>query len=199
MREDRELITIPRLVEEVRVGRMPRRAFVKTLAGMGISATGVAIIADAAMRGLAQARSIEVHAREDVREHLRLHDEHIASQTRGDLGKLHDDYHEDAIVEDSMFPEPFVGRQAIMARKGLGLAATSGMQIKVTNRVVHGNQVTVEWIATGTHTGEYAGIAASQQAFSLSGVTVTIRRDGKIVREALYYNPDELLLQWRMM
>lgn len=197
MQEDREQLTIPRMVEEVRAGKMPRRAFTKALAVLGISAGGITIIAEAAMRVPGSQRAAPVHVQEDERRHLQLHDEHLANQAQGNLGQLHDDYAEDAIVEDSMHPRPFVGRQAIIARKGLGMAATSNMQINVTNRVVHGNQITVEWLATGTHTGELAGVAASQRDFTLRGVTVTVRRDGKIVRESLYYNPAELLSQIR--
>jgi steroid delta-isomerase-like uncharacterized protein len=101
---------------------------------------------------------------------------------------LQKDYAEDAIVDDSMYADPFVGRTAIMARKNVIIAAASDSKIQVTNRVVHGNQVTVEWVATGTHTGDLPGLPASGRAFSIHGVTVVVRRDGKIVRESLYYD-----------
>jgi len=62
----------------------------------------------------------------------------------------------------------------------------------VTNRVVHGNQVTAEWVAEGVHTGDLPGLPASGLSFSIRGVTVVIRHNGKIVRESLYYDVNEL-------
>lgn len=83
---------------------------------------------------------------------------------------------------------PFVGRAAIIARKTLGLAATTDAKITVTNRIAIGNQVTVEWIATGIHTGDLPGLPVTGRTYTLRGVTVVIREEGKITREALYYD-----------
>ena len=94
-----------------------------------------------------------------------------------------------------MFAAPFVGRAAIMARKSAGFAAMPDMQIKVTNRVVHGDQLTVEWLATGTHSDDYPGLPATGRSFSIPGVTVVVRRDGKIMRESLYYDMAEVQRQ----
>ena len=75
------------------------------------------------------------------------------------------------------------------------MAADFLAKLQVTNRVVHGNQVTVEWVATGTHTGDLPDLPASGRSFSLRGVTVVIRHDGKVVREALYYDVADLRRQ----
>ncbi len=99
------------------------------------------------------------------------------------------------MVEDSMYPHPFVGRAAILARKSVGMSAIPGLKITVTNRVVQGNQLTVEWLASGTHTGNYPGLAATGRAFSIPGVTVVVRQHGKIVRESLYYDMEEVRRQ----
>ncbi len=102
------------------------------------------------------------------------------------------DYHEDAIVEDSMYPHPIAGRAAIMARKSAGFAAMPDMRITVTNRIARGEQLTVEWVASGTHVHDYPGLPATGRAFSIPGVTVVVRRNGKIVRESLYYDMAEV-------
>ena len=190
---EEEQQTIPQMVEDVRAGKMPRRNFIKALTAMGISAAGVGAIAAA----VATSRSIsashhEVHAHEHAAKHIQLHDLHISHQSGGNTSALNNDYAENAVVEDSMHAEPFVGRTAIMARKNMVLAAASDANIAVTNRIVQGNQVTAEWIATGVHTGDLPGLPASGRSFSLRGVTVVVRRDGKIVREALYYDVAEL-------
>jgi len=82
-----------------------------------------------------------------------------------------------------------------MARKGMITTAASNANITVINRIVNGNQVTAEWVATGIHSGDLPGLPASGRPFSIRGVTVVIRENDKIVREALYYDVNELRRQ----
>jgi steroid delta-isomerase-like uncharacterized protein len=193
MRE--EEYAIPEMVDDVRAGKMQRRQFIRRLALMGISAAGVgAIVAAAASRQFASMPVPQANLQDAV-DHLQRHDEHIANQSQGNVEQLQNDYAEHAVVEDSMYPHPFVGRAAIMARKSAGMAAIPGVKINVTNRVVHDNQLTVEWVASGTHTGNYPGLPATGRAFSIPGVTVVMRQNDKIVRESLYYDMEEVRRQ----
>jgi steroid delta-isomerase-like uncharacterized protein len=193
MQEEKNII--PQLVDDFRTGKLPRRQFIKTLTGMGVSVAGVgAIAAAAASRSFASAPAPQ-HPLDKRPDLLELHDDHLANQQQGNIQDLHNDYAANAVVEDSMHPHPFVGREAIMARKGVGMTAIPGLKINVTNRVVHGNQVTVEWIATGEHVGDYPGLPASGRSFSIPGVTVVVRHNGKIVRESLYYDMKEVQRQ----
>ena len=183
--------TIPEMVEDVRVGKMTRRKFVKVLSAMGISAAGVSAIAVVASRQssskpITPAKSGGEQYSENS--HLQLHQQHITHQSHGNVKALQEDYAPNAVVEDSMYSEPLVGHSAIMARKGMGMAAIPDLKINITNRVVHGNQVTAEWTATGTHNGDLPGMPATGRPFTIHGVTVTIRHDGKIVRESIYYD-----------
>ncbi len=187
-----EEYTIPEMVDDVRVGKMQRRQFMKRLTLMGVSAAGVgAIVAAAASRPFAT-KPVPQSNLQDAVDHLQRHDEHIASQTQGNLDQLQSDYDEHAVVEDSMYPHAFAGREAIMARKSVGMTAVPGLKISVTNRIVRGNQLTVEWVASGTHTGDFPGLSASGRSFSIPGVTVVVRRNGKIIRESLYYDMAEV-------
>ncbi len=187
--------TIPEMVDDVRAGRMPRRKFFKALTAMGISAAGVGAIAAAVASPSNSVASDEVHVHESTARHIQLHDQHISHQGSGNSDALNNDYAENAIVEDSMHREAFVGRKAIMARKNVIFAASSNASITITNRVAYGNQVTAEWIATGVHTGDLPGLPASGRTFHLRGVTVVVRRAGLIVRESLYYDVEELRRQ----
>ena len=183
-----EEYTIPEMVDDVREGKMQRRQFMKRLAIMGVSAAGVGAIAAAAASRQFATQPVAQGNLQDAVDHLQRHDEHIARQSQGDLNQLQNDYDEHAVVEDSMYPHPFVGREAILARKSVGMAAIPGLKISVTNRIVHGNQLTVEWVASGTHTGDFPGLPASGRSFSIPGVTVVVRRNSKIIRESLYYD-----------
>ena len=188
--------TIPQMVEDVRAGRMPRRKFMKSLAGLGISAAGVSAVSSAAAQPSSPSKHAPVAPLDpQPSQNLQLHQQHLAHQNQGNTGALHQDYADHAVVEDSMHSAPFIGRAAIMERKGVGMAAIPDLQIQVTNRVAHGPQVVAEWIATGTHTGDFPGLPASNRPFSIHGVTVVVRHEGKIVREAIYYDMGEVRRQ----
>jgi steroid delta-isomerase-like uncharacterized protein len=185
--------TIPEMAEELRAGHLPRRNFVKALTALGVSATGAGIVAAAATSGVFATKTQQVtQGDEEVARNLRLHDQHLASQTQGDVNALHHDYAENAIVEDSMYDQPFVGRAAIISRKNVGMAAIPDLQINVLNRVAQNQQVMVEWVASGTHTGDFPNLPASGRSFSIRGVTVVVRENGQIVRESIYYNMDDV-------
>jgi steroid delta-isomerase-like uncharacterized protein len=191
-----EEYTIPQMVEDVREGKMGRRQLMKRLTAMGITAAGIGAIVATSKSSSATA-PLQVHTAEHTTKHIQLHDQHLTHQTQGNTGALHNDYADHAVVEDSMHAQPFVGRTAIMGRKNMILAAASDATITVTNRVAHGNQVTAEWVATGKHTGDLPNLPASGRSFTLRGVTVVVRQEGKIVREALYYDVSELHRQLR--
>jgi steroid delta-isomerase-like uncharacterized protein len=190
-----EEYTIPQMVEDVRAGKMLRRHFVKRLTTMGLTAAGVGAIVAAVSSSSAVATPRQAHQDTHSTHHIQLHNQHLAHQSTGNTSQLQHDYAAHAVVEDSMYDQPLVGRDAIMARKHVILTAASDAQITVTNRVVHGNQVTAEWVAAGRHTGDLPDLPASGRTFTLHGVTVVIREQGKIIREALYYDVGELRRQ----
>ena len=185
--------TLPQMVDEVRAGTMARRDFMKKLTTMGITTVGISAVI--ASISTSSASAVETLADGQAVQHLQHHDNHLRHQARGNLHALNQDYAENAIVEDSMHSKPFIGRAAIMGRKNIITSAASEAKITITNRIVTGNQVTAEWIATGIHTGDLPGLPASGRPFSIHGVTVVIRHDGKIVREALYYDVNKLYRQ----
>lgn len=197
MQENPEMMTIPQMVEDVRAGKMPRRNFITALTALGLSAAGAATIATvAASHAFASKPSMVLHPAEEISvesRNLQLHDRHLVNQTQGNTDAMSNDYAENAVVEDSMHREAFVGRAAIMQRKGI--MSFPDLQIKVNNRVAYGPQVSVEWEASGTHTTSFPGFPATGRPFSFHGVTVVIRHDGKIVRESIYYNMEEVRRQ----
>ncbi len=184
---------VPQMVDKVRAGKMERRAFMKKLTTMGISTAGIgAIVASISSSSTSESTAL---ADNHASQHIQHHDNHLRHQAHGNLHALQHDYAENAIVEDSMYEKPLIGRAAIMERKNVITSAASDAKITVTNRIVTGNQVTAEWVATGMHTGDLPGLPASDRPFSIHGVTVVVRHEGKIVREALYYDVKQLYRQ----
>src|SRR2546427_216315 len=145
-----EEYTIPEMVDDVREA----------------AAAGVGAIAAAAASRQFATQPVAQSNLQDAVDHLQRHDEHIARQSQGDLNQLQHDYDEHAVVEDSMYPHSFVGREAILARKSAGMAAIPGLKISVTNRIVRGNQFTVELDSAVTSRGDYPGVAVSARSWS---------------------------------
>ena len=110
--ETREDVTIPQMVEDVRVGRMPRRRLITVLSALGISAVGVGAVV-AATEFQQNSKAVpRVNQNDNTQHHIQLHNNHITHQSRGNKKALHDDYAEHAIVEDSMYPKPLVWSQS---------------------------------------------------------------------------------------
>ena len=187
--------TIPEMVDDVRAGKMDRRTLLKRLTIMGLSVAGAGAIAEVAARQITSHAAQTVTGDNNGQLHIKQHNDHLIHQAKGNIQQLQHDYHQDAIVEDSMYPHPFIGHQAIMNRKSAGFAAMPDVKISVTNRIVHGDQLTVEWVASGTHQADYPGLTATGRKFSIPGVTVVVRKNGKIVRESLYYDMTEVQRQ----
>ncbi len=187
--------TVSEMVDDVRAGKMDRRTLIKRLTVMGLSAAGAGAIAAVAKRQISAHLAQTTSGDSNGQMHIQQHNDHLIHQKAGDMQYLQQDYHENAIVEDSMYPHPFVGHEAIMQRKRAGFAAMPDLNIQVTRRIVHGDQLIVEWVATGTHQVDYPGLPATGQMFSIPGVTVVVRKDGKIVRESLYYDMNEVQRQ----
>lgn len=180
--------SIPELVDELRAGKMSRRQFIQTLTGIGLSAAGITAIVVAATRSFHGNPLAQTGDKEGPARHIEQHEKHLQYQASGNSGALQNDYAEHAIVEDSLYAEPFVGLAAIMARKNVGFVALADFKIDVQKRVARGNEVIVEWVASGKHNGDLPGMPATGRAFSMNGVTVVVREHGKIVRESLFYD-----------
>src|SRR5947209_10912291 len=124
MPEEQEMTTVPQMVDDVRTGKLPRRKLVKILTGLGISTAGAgAIAAAAASRAITDKPKPVRNVDEQPTQNLDLHDQHLAHQQQGNIDGLNNDYAHNAVVEDSMHAEAFVGREAIMSRKGVGMTA----------------------------------------------------------------------------
>ena len=174
---------------QVRKRKLSRRRFVLGLTAAGVSAAAVATILEVANRQSA------AHASKPATQHIKQHDQHVTSQVRGDIGGHMADYAEHAVVDDPLFAAAFIGKDAITARFAAEVASVPDRTLRITNRVMRGQQLIVEWVAAGTHATDFLGRGVAGRAYTLSGVTVVTREQGKIVRESHYYDVGELLRQ----
>jgi steroid delta-isomerase-like uncharacterized protein len=197
--------TIEEWVTLLRTRQVSRRQFITQLTEAGASATALATLL-AAVHYRNQAPAPSQRSSTSVTEHqnLQLHEAHIAQQQHpqappsSDPDQLHphierrvsalmDDYHQDAVVED-MLVGTLIGHEAIAHRKRAEFTSMTGTGIHISQRFAYGDQVIAEWMVSGTHSGDFWGFPATGQSFSIRGLTVVTRRDGRIVKESLYYD-----------
>ncbi len=178
--------TVHGLIDELRAGHISRRHLLEGLGALGITGAAAALIA---------AHSQQAASPRAERLHFQLHDQHITRQTAGNTHAMVSDYAEDAMVEDPLFDQPFVGKEAIARRYAAEVASVPDRSLSISSRTLQGNELIVEWTATGTHVTPFLGVGGNGKRFTIHGVTVVVRRDGKIIRESHFFNTQQLLEQ----
>ena len=97
-------------------------------------------------------------------------------------------------VIDEIFPSNMVTEQ----KQGVTSwrAAFPDFQLTIDEISAGNNKVTVEWTFTGTHQGDYMGVAATGKKVENSGIGVVTFAGGKIARASIV--SDSLIL-WRQL
>jgi len=186
--------SISQLIEALQANKLSRRAFVAGAIALGVTAAGASVIASEALRR-APAASSTTKPKTEQHDPIQKHVQHISTQLQGDVNSHMADYADHAVVEDPLFAAAFVGKEAIAQRFAAEITSVPDRTITVLNRIVTGSQLIIEWEARGAHVAPYFGIGGNGQTYVLRGVTITTRENGKIVREAHFYSPDELRRQ----
>ena len=121
----------------------------------------------------------------------------VAAWNAHDAEAVADYYAADATVRDAPDADnPANGHDAIVSRAQMILGGFPDANLEETSICVDGNRVCLEWRFTGTHDGEFAGVAATGRATQNIGVTVDeVADDGKIVSETAYWDLSTFLRQ----
>jgi steroid delta-isomerase-like uncharacterized protein len=102
---------------------------------------------------------------------------------------------DDAVVIDSGVGE-VRGREAIRARVAGMLAAFPDLRLERRSLLVDDGANADEWTLTGTHLGEYSGIAATRRRIVVDGATFSrFGPDGLVVHDINYLDVAGLLNQ----
>ena len=103
---------------------------------------------------------------------------------------------DDGVLYDMTALEPVRGRAAIEEALGVFTRAFNPLSFESVLVADDGTTAVVEWIATGVHSGELDGIAATGRTVKLHGVNLmTFASDGKVTQERSYWDSGALLRQ----
>jgi steroid delta-isomerase-like uncharacterized protein len=206
--DDPAIDSVDQLVEQYEGKKLSRGRFMAIAAGIGVTASGAAVMLASMESKSARAAAQPAAAANATlhQQNLAAHATHLQTQSattqstsvaarKQALQSLLDDYADDAVVEDPLNHTPVVGKEAIALRKLEEMSSMRDVTLTVQNRLPHGNQVIAEWVMHGTHVGPYKGYAPTNREVTLNGVTVVTRKAGKIVKESIFYDIDKLIAQ----
>ncbi|HJT89307.1 MAG TPA: ester cyclase [Bryobacteraceae bacterium] len=99
------------------------------------------------------------------------------------------------IGEAELTPGPVEGREAARQNVEARLRAFPDLRLDVEEVLATGDKVVARWRMTGTHTGEFVGIAPTNRRVEIRGCTVAQVRNGKVIRTRVYADNATMLQQ----
>ena len=112
----------------------------------------------------------------------------------GDVSNL-DVYAESASFYGPDIPDGIHGRDAYENYAKEVVPAFPDLRLSVDDVLASDEVVMVEWTWTGTHEGEFEGIAPTGREVEIRGMTKAVIADGKIQEERGYYDLQDFLAQ----
>jgi steroid delta-isomerase-like uncharacterized protein len=67
--------------------------------------------------------------------------------------------------------------------------------LQINDVVAQDDRLAVHWTVTGTHRGEWQGIAPTGKRINISGLSLEVIDNGKIIRDSVYFDRLTLLEQ----
>ena len=120
------------------------------------------------------------------KENAQLAEQVVAAINARDFNRYVSFLDESYVMESEVLPAPVRGPQAARQAMEMRVAAFPDMRIEIEQILTSGDHVVVRARMTGTHKGNFAGIAATNKPVSVQGCTVTEIRNGKAIRSRAY-------------
>jgi len=128
-----------------------------------------------------------------------LFDELVAAWSHHDVDKLLALCTDDCLYEDVTMGAVNRGSAELKQFAAATFAAFPDFSMELTSGFVAGDWAGAEWTMTGTHRGDLPGLPATGKRFSIRGSSICELRDGKIKRNADYWDMATFLKQIGMM
>lgn len=116
-----------------------------------------------------------------------------------DVERIMSFFTEDAVYEDVAMGVVNEGKDQIRGFLGELFSAIPDFAVEVTSAFGAGDQAGSEWIMTGTHTGAFPDLPATNKSFKVRGASVIELRDGRIKRVSDYWDQVVFLRQIGVM
>ena len=97
--------------------------------------------------------------------------------------------------ESDSLPEPIRGREADRQLNQAMFAAFPDYHRDIEQSIASGDYVVIRWRMTGTHRGEWQGIAPTNQRIEIHGCSVIEFKNAKVARAWVYWDTGTVLRQ----
>jgi steroid delta-isomerase-like uncharacterized protein len=121
--------------------------------------------------------------------------EYTAAWNSHDTEKVVSFFTDDCVYEELGIGVIKRGKEELRAFINSFFAAFPDTNFELKSSFISGNWYCGEWVWTGTHKGDMAGLLATGKRFSIRGVSVGELKEGEIKRNSDYYNKMDLLQQ----
>ena len=128
-----------------------------------------------------------------------MYTDYITTWSTHDVEKMASYFTDDCVYENLARGQVYRGKDEVKAWAKMSFAAIPDFKLEVTSLFVSGNWLSCEWVMTGTHTGDAPDFPATGKSFSVRGSAVAELMDGKIKREAIYWDLATFLRQLGLM
>lgn len=106
---------------------------------------------------------------------------------------------EDCVYEDVALSSVNTGKQQLEEFLRIAFAAIPDFRIEPKAAFSTGDRAASEWTMSGTQTGPFPGIPATNKRFSVQGVSIMELQHGKIRRNTDYWSLATLLQQFGVL
>jgi steroid delta-isomerase-like uncharacterized protein len=67
-------------------------------------------------------------------------------------------------------------------------SAYPDFKLEVLDSIAEGDRLAVHWVVTGTHKGDFRGIAPTGKQIRITGMTLARVKDGKLAEDRVYFD-----------
>ena len=128
-------------------------------------------------------------------DNARLAEQAIAAINERNLDKYVQLLDESFVMETETQPAPVRGRDAVRQMLQAYFQGIPDFRIEIEQIIASGDYVVTRSHVTGTHTGTFMGIPATNRKIDTHGCNIVEIRNGKAVRSRLYAENVKLLQQ----
>jgi steroid delta-isomerase-like uncharacterized protein len=125
--------------------------------------------------------------------------EYLAAWNAHDLDKIASFFTEDCVYENIPRGQTYRGKDELKAWAKGAFDAIPAFKLDVTSLFASGDWAACEWVMTGTQTGALPDLPATGKNFSVRGASIAQLKDGKILRNADYWDMAAFLGQLGVM
>jgi len=128
-----------------------------------------------------------------------LLEDYVAAWSSGDVERIASYLTHDCVFENVGGGTVHCGQEELKSFARTTFKAIPDFKIELKSLFIAGDWAGAEWIQSGAHAGDFPGLPATGKKFSVPGASIIQLQEGKIKREAIYFDSLSFLRQLRAL